>query len=198
MLRWTRENTSGRHPTENFPEAEWDRIVGLNLKGSFLTARCSGGSCSTSTATVSSTSRRSLLCGLSAHHRVSPGKGGVAQLTPKPRHRVDRPRHPGSTRWHRPFSTRRVSTAWSIEILRQGAAVRWVPGVDAWQADCVAALAGFEQPDASPNMALRSLRLISSSTSTTSNDARLTGRSGYVSRHRSPRTATPTSAVKPQ
>jgi hypothetical protein len=31
MLRKTRENTSGRHPAENFPEAEWDRIVGLNL-----------------------------------------------------------------------------------------------------------------------------------------------------------------------
>lgn len=34
--------TAGRFPAEEFPEAEWDRIVAVNLKGSFLCAQAAG------------------------------------------------------------------------------------------------------------------------------------------------------------
>ncbi|MGH3585601.1 MAG: SDR family NAD(P)-dependent oxidoreductase [Pseudonocardia sp.] len=34
--------TAGRFPAEDFPEDEWDRIVGVNLKGSFLCAQAAG------------------------------------------------------------------------------------------------------------------------------------------------------------
>jgi len=34
--------TSARHPAEDFPEEVWDRIVAVNLKGSFLTAQAVG------------------------------------------------------------------------------------------------------------------------------------------------------------
>ncbi|MGX6449095.1 SDR family NAD(P)-dependent oxidoreductase [Patulibacter sp. S7RM1-6] len=33
---------AGRYPAEDFPEEEWDRIVGVNLKGSFLAAQAAG------------------------------------------------------------------------------------------------------------------------------------------------------------
>jgi NAD(P)-dependent dehydrogenase (short-subunit alcohol dehydrogenase family) len=34
--------TAGRFPAEDFPEEEWDRIVGVNLKGSFLCCQAAG------------------------------------------------------------------------------------------------------------------------------------------------------------
>lgn len=34
--------TAGRYPAEDFPEEEWDRIVGVNLKGSFLCCQAAG------------------------------------------------------------------------------------------------------------------------------------------------------------
>ena len=34
--------TAGRFPAEEFPEEEWDRIINLNLKGSFLPAQAVG------------------------------------------------------------------------------------------------------------------------------------------------------------
>jgi NAD(P)-dependent dehydrogenase (short-subunit alcohol dehydrogenase family) len=34
--------TAGRFPAEEFPEEEWDRIVGVNLKGSFLCCQAAG------------------------------------------------------------------------------------------------------------------------------------------------------------
>jgi NAD(P)-dependent dehydrogenase (short-subunit alcohol dehydrogenase family) len=34
--------TAGRYPAEEFPEEEWDRIVGVNLKGSFLCCQAAG------------------------------------------------------------------------------------------------------------------------------------------------------------
>lgn len=34
--------TAGRYPAEDFPEEEWDRIVTLNLKGSFLACQAAG------------------------------------------------------------------------------------------------------------------------------------------------------------
>lgn len=34
--------TAGRFPAEEFPEEEWDRIVAVNLKGSFLCAQAAG------------------------------------------------------------------------------------------------------------------------------------------------------------
>jgi NAD(P)-dependent dehydrogenase (short-subunit alcohol dehydrogenase family) len=34
--------TTGRFPAEDFPEEEWDRIVGVNLKGSFLCCQAAG------------------------------------------------------------------------------------------------------------------------------------------------------------
>lgn len=33
---------AGRYPAEEFPEEEWDRIVGVNLKGSFLCCQAAG------------------------------------------------------------------------------------------------------------------------------------------------------------
>lgn len=34
--------TAGRFPAEDFPEEEWDRIIGINLKGSFLCCQAAG------------------------------------------------------------------------------------------------------------------------------------------------------------
>lgn len=34
--------TAGRFPAEEFPEEEWDRIIGVNLKGSFLCCQAAG------------------------------------------------------------------------------------------------------------------------------------------------------------
>ncbi|MFL5953300.1 MAG: SDR family NAD(P)-dependent oxidoreductase [Gaiellaceae bacterium] len=34
--------TAGRHPAEDFPEEEWDRIIRVNLKGSFLACQAAG------------------------------------------------------------------------------------------------------------------------------------------------------------
>jgi NAD(P)-dependent dehydrogenase (short-subunit alcohol dehydrogenase family) len=34
--------TAGRHPAEDFPEDEWDRIINVNLKGSFLACQAAG------------------------------------------------------------------------------------------------------------------------------------------------------------
>jgi NAD(P)-dependent dehydrogenase (short-subunit alcohol dehydrogenase family) len=34
--------TAGRFPAEDFPEEEWDRIIGVNLKGSFLCCQAAG------------------------------------------------------------------------------------------------------------------------------------------------------------
>ncbi len=34
--------TAGRYPAEDFPEEEYDRIIGINLKGSFLCAQAAG------------------------------------------------------------------------------------------------------------------------------------------------------------
>ena len=34
--------TAGRYPAEDFPEEEWDRIIGVNLKGSFLCCQAAG------------------------------------------------------------------------------------------------------------------------------------------------------------
>jgi len=34
--------TAARHPAEEFPEEEWDRVVELNLKGSFLPCQVAG------------------------------------------------------------------------------------------------------------------------------------------------------------
>jgi NAD(P)-dependent dehydrogenase (short-subunit alcohol dehydrogenase family) len=34
--------TAGRYPAEDFPEEEWDRIIAINLKGSFLGCQAAG------------------------------------------------------------------------------------------------------------------------------------------------------------
>lgn len=74
--------TAARHPAEDFPEDEWDRIIALNLKGSFLPCQAFGRVMLTQRS-GSIINLASIGASIAYPHTTAylQSKGGVAQLT---------------------------------------------------------------------------------------------------------------------
>ncbi len=75
--------TAGRFPAEDFPEEEWDRIIGVNLKGSFLCCQAAGRrmiaqGCGGSIINIASIGASIVYPHATAYNQ---SKGGVLQLT---------------------------------------------------------------------------------------------------------------------
>jgi NAD(P)-dependent dehydrogenase (short-subunit alcohol dehydrogenase family) len=74
--------TAARHPAEEFPEADWDRVVTLNLKGSFLSCQAVGRQM-LAQGKGSIVNLASIGASIAYPHTTAylQSKGGVAQLT---------------------------------------------------------------------------------------------------------------------
>lgn len=75
--------TAGRFPAEEFPEEEWDRIIGVNLKGSFLCCQAAGRQMIAQGRSGSIINIASIGASIVYPHATAynQSKGGVLQLT---------------------------------------------------------------------------------------------------------------------
>jgi NAD(P)-dependent dehydrogenase (short-subunit alcohol dehydrogenase family) len=75
--------TAGRFPAEDFPEEEWDRIIGVNLKGSFLCCQAAGRQMIAQGRGGAIINIASIGASIVYPHATAynPSKGGVLQMT---------------------------------------------------------------------------------------------------------------------
>jgi NAD(P)-dependent dehydrogenase (short-subunit alcohol dehydrogenase family) len=75
--------TAGRFPAEDFPEAEWDRIIAVNLKGSFLCCQAVGRELISANRAGSIINVASIGGSIAYPHATAynQSKGGVIQMT---------------------------------------------------------------------------------------------------------------------
>jgi NAD(P)-dependent dehydrogenase (short-subunit alcohol dehydrogenase family) len=73
---------SARHPAEDFPEDDWDRVLEVNLKGSFLTCQAFGrGMLARRRGTIVNLASIAGRAGIPGTTAYSQSKGGIVQLT---------------------------------------------------------------------------------------------------------------------